>query len=81
MLWRIERSNSRADEGDLILEAYHPGEFAEAFERSDQDLQGNTGNEALTLLVEAGEKLFFRVSAFSQGASVPYRLQVGFIPG
>jgi len=71
---------TRADEGDLILEAFSPGEFTEALERSDQDLQGNGGNEAVTLVVEAGEEFFFKVSAFSQGGSIPYRLQVGFIP-
>jgi hypothetical protein len=71
---------TRADEGDLILEAFSPGEFAEALERSDQDLQGNGGNEALTLVVGAGEEFFFKVSAFSVGASIPYRLQIGFIP-
>jgi hypothetical protein len=71
---------TRAEEGDLILEAFKPGEFAEPMERSDQDLQGKGGNEALTLLVEGGEELYFRVSAFSEGASIPYRLQVGFIP-
>ena len=68
------------DEGDLILEAFTPGKFTEALERSDQDLQGAGGNEALTLVGEAGEEFFFKVSAFSQGASIPYRLQVGFIP-
>jgi hypothetical protein len=71
---------TRAEEGDLILEAFSSGEFSEALERSDQDLQGNGGNEALTLVVEAGEEFFFKVSAFSEGVSVPYRLQVGFIP-
>ena len=71
---------TRADDGDLILEAFSPGDFAEAMERSDQDLQGNGGNEALTLVVDPGDEFFFKVSAFSQGASIPYRLQVGFIP-
>jgi hypothetical protein len=71
---------TRAEEGDLILEAFAPGAFAEALERSDQDLQESGGNEALTLVVEAGEELYFKVSAFGDGASIPYRLQVGFIP-
>jgi len=71
---------TRAEEGDLILEAFSSGEFAEALERSDQDLQGIGGNEALTLLVEAGEEFFFKVSAFGEGVSISYRLQVGFIP-
>ncbi len=71
---------TRAEEGDLILEVFAPGAFSEAMERSDQDLQEMGGNEALTLVVEAGEELYFKVSAFSDGASIPYRLQVGFIP-
>ena len=71
---------TRAEEGDLVLEAFKPGEFGEPMERSDQDLQGNAGNEALTLLLEVGDEFYFKVSAFSQGASIPYRLQVGFIP-
>lgn len=71
---------TRAEEGDLVLEAFKPGEFTEAAERSDQDLQGAGGNEALTLVVEAGEVLFFKVSAFGSSASVAYRLQIGFIP-
>lgn len=71
---------TQADEGDLILEAYKPGSFAEPLERSDQDLQGSGGNEALTLVVSAGQELFFRVSAFSEGAVVSYRLRVGLIP-
>jgi hypothetical protein len=71
---------TRAEEGDLILEAFSPGEFGDALERSDQDLQGNGGNEAVTLVVEAGDEFFFRVSAFSGGETIPYRLQIGFIP-
>lgn len=82
---RVEKGGTltvatRADEGDLILEAYGPGEFTEALERSDQDLQGQGGNEALTLVVEPGEEFFFKVSSFSEGGAVSYRLQVGFIP-
>lgn len=71
---------TRAETGDLVLEAFEEGEFTQALERSDQDLQGNGGNEAVTLVVEAGQAFYFRVSAFSEGATVPYRLQVGFIP-
>ncbi len=71
---------TRAEEGDLILEAYEKGEFGEPLERSDQDLQGNGGNEALTLVVDPGDEFYFKVSAFSQGSTIPYRLQVGFIP-
>jgi hypothetical protein len=72
---------TRTDGGDLVLAAFEAGSFAEPLELSDQDLQGNGGNEAVTLVVEPGQEFFFQVSAFSGGVAVPYRLQVGFIPG
>jgi hypothetical protein len=71
---------TRADEGDLVLEAFEEGQYTEALERSDQDLQGINGNEALTLIVTAGQALYFKVSAFSEGTAIDYRLQIGFIP-
>lgn len=71
---------TRAEDGDLILEAYQDGEYGEALERSDQDLQGVSGNEALTLTVAAGQKLYFKVASFSGSATVSYRLLLGFIP-
>jgi hypothetical protein len=71
---------TRAPEGDIALEAYHPGEFQRPVERSDQDLQETGGNEALTLVVAAGEKLYFRVVEIGSGEMVRYRLQTSFIP-
>jgi hypothetical protein len=71
---------TRTDGGDLVLEAFEAGEFTQPLEHSDQDLQGNGGNEAVTLVVDPGQEFFFRVSAFSEGVSISYRLQVGFIP-
>lgn len=71
---------TRAEDGDLVLEAFREGAYAEPMERSDQDLQESGGNEALTLSVRAGETLYFKVSAFGGATTVAYRLQVGFIP-
>jgi len=71
---------TRAEEGDLVLEAFAEDEYTEPMESSDQDLQGASGNEALTLSVNKGERIYFKVRAFSEGSSVQYRLQVGFIP-
>jgi hypothetical protein len=71
---------TRTESGDLVLEAYEGGEFGAPTERSDQDLQEQGGNEALTLVVQAGQEIFFKVSAFSDGDLIGYRLQVGFIP-
>ena len=71
---------TRSEDGDLVLEAYDVGEYGEPIERSDQDLQGTSGNEALTLIVTAGQKVFFKVMAWNEGAQIDYRLQVGFMP-
>jgi hypothetical protein len=68
-------------EGDLMLEAFTDGEFAEAISRSDQDLQDNAGRESLTLEVRAGDVLLVRVaSVFSSGDAQPYRISVGRMP-
>jgi hypothetical protein len=71
---------TRAQEGDLVLEAFDDGEYSEALQRSDQDLQGTAGNESVTLVAEAGQTFYFKVAAFSDGSAVRYELRVGFIP-
>jgi hypothetical protein len=71
---------TRAEEGDLVIEAFEEGSYGEPMERSDQDLQEKGGNEALTLIVTRGQRLYFKVSAFDEGAEIAYRLQVGFMP-
>ena len=75
------RVATRASEGDLVLESFNEGEFAEPVERSDQDLQEVSGNEAIELFVTAGQTLYFKVSAFSStGGAIAYRLTAGLIP-
>ena len=70
-----------SSEGDLVLEAFNEGSFGEAAERSDQDLQEVSGNEAITLSVTQGQTLYFKVSAFaSSGGAIAYRLTAGLIP-
>ncbi len=72
---------SRAGEGDLVLEAFTEGNFSESAERSDQNLQDETGNEALTLSVSPGQTLYFKVSMYGTPESpISYRLSIGFIP-
>ena len=63
-----------------MLEAFEEDSYAEAWERSDQDLQGIMGNEALTLAVVPGEPVYFKVSAFSSSDGIFYRFQLSFIP-
>jgi hypothetical protein len=68
-------------EGDLILEAYLGTDFSEPTEASDQDLQGHTGNESLTLDVKAGDTVLIKVKSLaSSGNAAPYRLSVGRVP-
>ncbi len=75
------RVATQAPEGDLVLESFDEGEFAEPAERSDQDLQEVSGNEAIVLFVTAGQTLYFKVSAFSStGGAIAYRLTAGLIP-
>jgi hypothetical protein len=71
----------RSGDGDLVLEAFNEGAFSESVERSDQDLQEVTGNEALTLSVRPGQTLYFKVSMYGTPDSpIQYRLSVGFMP-
>ena len=72
---------TRSEENDLILEVFEAGNFTEPVERSDRDLQGVTGNEAVTMIVQPGQEVFFKVSAhWTEGGPTAYRLVVGFIP-
>ncbi len=72
---------TRAEDGDLVLDAFTKGNFSESAERSDQDLQDLAGNEALTLSVSPGQTLYFKVSMYGTPDSpISYRLSIGFIP-
>lgn len=65
-------------DGDLALEVFAEGTFAEAMERSDQDLQGSSGNESLTVRAEPGQTFYFRVSpVFSSSGTVSYTIRAG----
>lgn len=67
--------------GDLVLEAFIGGVFTEPTVRSDQDLQGNTGNETVSVDLKAGEVLHVRVSAHGErGSAMPYRISVTRAP-
>ncbi len=68
-------------DGDLVLEAFADGDYSEAIARSDQDLQGHTGNESVTVDLKAGQVVHVRVSTLWQtGGQSPYRLSVGRVP-
>lgn len=68
-------------EGDLVLEAYIGTSYSEPTAQSDQDLQGHTGNESLTVDLKAGETVYIKVKSLSDsGGAAPYRLSVGKVP-
>jgi hypothetical protein len=68
-------------EGDLALEAYLDNDFTTPAASSDQDLQGNLGNESVTVTVRAGQTLHVKVRSFhSGGGAVPYRVSVMRVP-
>jgi len=69
---------TESSEGDLALEVFAEGEFGEAITRSDQDTGGVSGNESITMRIEAGQTLYFKVSpVFSFGEAVPYTIRAG----
>jgi hypothetical protein len=60
------RSPGEGDDGfDLVLEVFLDGKFDEAAHRSDQDLQEDLANEAVTVVVQAGQTVHVRVSTLS----------------
>lgn len=65
---------------DLVLEAYLDGNFAQAVQRSDQDLQGNNANESVTLNVEAGQQVHIKVATNFSNANTKYRLSSNLVP-
>ena len=71
---------TEAPEGDLALEVFEGGNFAEAINRSDQDMQGVAGNESLTIQAAAGQTYYFKVSpVFSSADAIAYRIRVGIM--
>lgn len=68
-------------DGDLALEVYLDGDFTTPAASSDQDLQGNLGNESVTVEVRAGQPMHIKVRSFhSSGAAIPYRISVTRVP-
>jgi hypothetical protein len=61
---------------DVVLELFLDDDFTTPVVRSDQDLQGNAANEAATIDVKAGQKVFAKVSSSSRGS---YRISSSLI--
>jgi hypothetical protein len=67
-------------ESDLVLEAFLDGNFSQPAQRSDQDLQGNSANESVTLQVNAGQAVHVKVSANFSNVNTKYRLSSNLVP-
>jgi hypothetical protein len=71
---------TRSGEGDLILEAFEQGAYRDNVDRSDQDQGGETGNETVTMTVEAGQTVYFKVVPWGSSGVVNYRIASGLVP-
>jgi hypothetical protein len=75
----VTRAVGTGDAPDLVLEVFTEGDFADAKDRSDQDLQGNSASESATVQVTAGQAVHVKVSSnFSKAAK--YRLSSSLAP-
>jgi hypothetical protein len=74
------RTEEESD-GDLVLEGYVGGEFDEPAVQSDNDLQGQLGNESVTVNLRAGDTLHIKVRSLSErGGPIQYRLSLARMP-
>jgi hypothetical protein len=67
-------------DSDLVLEVYLDGNFSEPAGRSDQDLQGDSANESVTVSVKSGQQVHVKVAGAFSRANLRYRLSSSVIP-
>ncbi len=75
----VTRQLGTGDAPDLVLEVFTDADFADAKDRSDQDLQGNSANESATVQVTAGQAVHVKVSS-NFGRAAKYRLSSSLAP-
>jgi hypothetical protein len=76
----VTRKLGDAQADDLVLEAYLDGNYAQPAQRSDQDLQGNSANESVTLQVNAGQAVHVKVAGNFSSVNTKYRLSSNLVP-
>ena len=76
----MTRQVGNGDAPDLVLELYTDGKFGESQDRSDQDLQGNSANESVSVQVTAGQAVHVRVSGATSRSAAKYRLSSSLAP-
>ena len=67
-------------DADLVLEVYTDNDFTKPAARSDQDLQGNSANESVTINVSAGQAVHVKVAGAFSRVSAKYRVSSSLIP-
>ena len=67
-------------DADLVLEVYTDNDFTKPAGRSDQDLQGNSANESVTVNVNAGQAVHIKVAGAFSRVSAKYRVSSSLIP-
>ncbi len=65
---------------DLVLEAFLDGDFSQPTSRSDQDLQGNSASESVSINVAAGQTVHLRVAGAFSSVQGRYRLSSSLMP-
>lgn len=70
---RLTVATRSRENGDLVLESYSEDSFEFIVDRSDQDLEGNPGNESITTDLEEGDIVYFVVSTFGGDAEYAIR--------
>jgi hypothetical protein len=67
-----------SDALDVVLEAFLKGVYSKAEEESDQDMQGNSAQESVSINVAAGDTVHIRVSSFG-GQAGKYRISSNIV--
>jgi hypothetical protein len=67
-----------SDTPDLVLEAFLKESFSQAEERSDQDMQGNSAQESVSVNVAASETVHIKVATISSQAG-KYRISSNIV--
>lgn len=70
---------ANASQGDITLQSFDPGNFSNAREYRDDDLNGSVANEGMILDVRAGETYYVRVDMRS-GQRCDVEVRAGLIP-
>jgi hypothetical protein len=76
----LTRASGTGEAPDLILEIYAGDDYATPTARSDQDLQGSSANETVSISVTAGQSILVKVSNNFTNRKAAYRLSSSLAP-